>query len=302
MRDTSSKFETLRAAVAEATLTLGPQLQKEVAKGNFPKGDPFPIARAAGIMAAKKTSELIPYCHPVPVDWVEVSFEKGDREIRVRAEVKGLARTGLEMEALTAASLAALTLYDMLKPIGGEMGVSLRLVEKKGGKSAYAAPPPEGLQAALLVFSDSVASHQKEDKAGKIARELLKEHGVRVSSYKVLPDEKEMIVAEVKRLCDRRKVGLLVTTGGTGASARDVAPEAIAPLLEKRFPGIEEAVRAYGFRRTPYATLSRCLAGVRGETLILALPGSSRGVQETLEFLLPWVFHLYRPLRMERHD
>lgn len=303
MKDILDKFETARSARARAILSIDHKIERSLQQKDLPKGDPFAVAQVAAIQAAKRTADLIPYCHPIPLDHVAVTFTTKPRAIAVEVEAKAIAKTGVEMEALNACAVASLTLYDMLKPLGGKIVIQqIELVEKEGGKSSYAVPPPRQMKCALLIFSDSVYAGKKEDKAGAIAKDLLKKYGVKVGYYKVLPDEKEAIARTVRELCDGRKAKLLVTSGGTGASKRDTTPEAIIPLLDKRFEGIEEAIRAYGARRTPYASLSRCVAGVRGESLILALPGSSRGVRESLDFLLPWVFHIYRPMQMKRHD
>lgn len=303
MKEISQKFETARSAKAEATLSVSQKMAAQIAEGSFPKGDPFPVARVAAIQAAKRTSELIPYCHPIPMDYVEVSFTSKEQKVTIEVQVKAIAKTGVEMEALTAASVAALTLYDMLKPLGGELVIEeVRLLEKRGGKSSYEAKPQDELKAGVLVFSDAVSSGKKDDRAGNVVKEKLRALGIQILKMEILPDDEARIAEAVKTMCDELKVDLLITSGGTGASPRDVTPEAIVPLLDKRFEGIEEAVRAYGLKRTPYAALSRSVAGTRGKTLLLALPGSSRGVAESLEYLLTWIFHIYRPMRMQRHD
>lgn len=303
MRDISDKFETARTALAEAVLHLPEVIRERMASGALPKGDPFPIAKTAAILAVKNTSSIIPYCHPVPVDFVDVQFETKEQKIFVRVSVKSIAKTGVEMEALTGAAAAALTLYDMLKPISSDMTIEgIKLVEKRGGKSTFSDKPPEGLKAAVLVFSDSVSEGKKEDKAGKFACAFLKEWGIDVSHYEILPDEKQKIQSAVKLFCDEKHADMVVTSGGTGASPRDVTTESVLPLLDKHLVGMEEAMRAYGQKRTPYAALSRSVCGVRKNTLIIALPGSSRGVKESLQFLFPWLFHVYSPMKMKRHD
>lgn len=136
MVDVGSKEETERVAVAEAHVALPGDLVEKFFAGDLPKGDAAAAARVAGIMAAKKTPELIPLCHPIPVDSVEVSLEPSGHGIRVLATVRTTGRTGVEMEALTAVSIASLTIYDMVK--GVERGVtveSLRLLEKHGGQT-----------------------------------------------------------------------------------------------------------------------------------------------------------------------
>jgi cyclic pyranopterin phosphate synthase len=138
MVDVSAKAETARQAVARAVVKMRPATLRAIQRGNAPKGDVLGVARTAGILAAKRTPELIPLCHPLRLTKVEVAFEARPRhgELTVQARVSTVDKTGVEMEALTAASVAALTVYDMVKAL--EKGVTItnvQLVEKLGGKS-----------------------------------------------------------------------------------------------------------------------------------------------------------------------
>jgi cyclic pyranopterin phosphate synthase len=140
MVDVSAKAETSREAIARATLTMAPGTLRMVRRGNAPKGDVLGVARTAGILAAKRTSDLIPLCHPLRITGVEIDFDadEGRGRLTVEARVRTVDKTGVEMEALTAASVAALAVYDMVKAV--EKGVTIadvRLVEKKGGKSGH---------------------------------------------------------------------------------------------------------------------------------------------------------------------
>ncbi len=139
MVDVGDKAVTRREAVAQADLTMQPATLARILAGDMPKGDVLAVARTAGIMAAKKTSELIPLCHPLPLDRVEIHLEShGDAQLRITACVAVTAKTGAEMEALTAASVAGLTVYDMCKAV--DRGMTLRevtLLEKFGGRSGH---------------------------------------------------------------------------------------------------------------------------------------------------------------------
>ena len=153
MVDVSAKDTTERQAAAEATIVLSEEAYEAAVGGNGPKGDVLAAARIAGIMAAKKTSELIPLCHPIAITKTSVDFEPlADRHaLRILASVKTLAQTGVEMEALTAASIAALTIYDMVKAIDRSARIeNVQLVSKSGGKSgAYFAPTRNAAPAKL---------------------------------------------------------------------------------------------------------------------------------------------------------
>lgn len=145
MVDVGSKHATHRTAVAEGFLTMNAETLELIVSGTAPKGDVLAVARIAGIMAAKKTSDLIPLCHPLALTRAAINFTPSDQPsgIHIRAEVSVTGQTGVEMEALTAVSVAALTLYDMLKAAdkGMEIG-AIRLAEKTGGRTGYYAAPP----------------------------------------------------------------------------------------------------------------------------------------------------------------
>lgn len=299
MKDISNKITTQRIATAEGIVFASPEAVSAAKTGNTPKGAVWDIARSAGIMAAKRTSELIPYCHQIPLDHVEINFEPQDSCIKILATVKAINKTGVEMEALTAVSVSALTIYDMLKPIDTAVKISeLRLIEKRGGKSDF----KEKIipTAAILVTSDSIAQGKKDDKSGKLIVERLKSLGCDVKSYQVIPDEKEEILRWVKGWV-KEGIQLIVTTGGTGLGPRDVTVDALKGLIEREAPGISEAMRSFGQSRTPYAMLSRGLVGVIGKTLVITLPGSSKGVKESLDATFPHVFHIYPMLEGKGH-
>jgi len=292
MRDTSQKFETLREAKAEARVRMAETTMEAVKRGKVPKGDVLAMARAAGVMASKKTAELIPFCHPLPLDFVNIDYEMKKDEIIIRSEVRAIWKTGVEMEALTAVSVAALTVYDMLKPLDKQLTIEkIFLLEKRGGKSDFEDEFARPLRAGVLVISDSTFKGEREDKSGEIIRNRLKEYPVEIQEFKILPDDREVIVKEIKRLSDEEKVDLVLTTGGTGLGPKDVTPEATLEVIERIVPGITEAMRSFGQKRTPYAMLSRNVAGVRGKTLIVNLPGSSRGAEESMSILFPGILH-----------
>lgn len=301
MRSITHKIETLRRATAESRVKVSPQTLVRLLQNDLPKKDALPIARAAGVMAAKKTPELLPYCHPVPIDWVEIDFDTRGSEIFICATVEAAAKTGVEMEALTAASIAALTIYDMLKPIDEAIEItSTKLLTKTGGKSSFKEKIPAGFRAAVIVSSDSTARGARSDKSGRLIQERLRSLGV-TAEYEIVPDDKTVLSSMILGFCDRQ-FHLVITTGGTGLGPRDVTVEATEAVIDRQIPGIMEAARAYGQRRTPYAMLSRGIAGQKGNTIVVNLPGSSRGVEESLDAVFPAIFHAYKMMRGQSHE
>ena len=296
MRDIGRKIETLRKAVACSFLKANPETIKRLLENDLPKKDALVVARVAGIAAAKKTHEIIPYCHPLPVDVVEIEFEVLPDEVKITATVAAIWKTGVEMEALTAASVAALTLYDMLKPVDKNMEiVSTKLLEKTGGKSDFVEKIPKDFKTAVIVTSDSTAKGTRFDKSGRVIEERLKKEGI-VPEYVVLPDDGPMIQAKIEEFV-KKGVQLIITTGGTGLGPRDVTVEAAQAVIDREIPGIMEAARNFGQRKTPYAMLSRGVAGQKGNSIIVNFPGSSRGVEESLDAVFPAVLHAYKMMK-----
>jgi molybdenum cofactor biosynthesis protein MoaC len=302
MIDVSPKFNSLRYALAEGFLSGKEETLQRVFAKTVPKGDVTEVARAAGINAAKRCADWITFCHPIPLDWVEVHFEQKKHKIKVTAEVRSVWKTGVEMEAITAVSAALLNAYDMLKPLDDTLSFGdIRVVRKKGGKSDFSDFSGKDIKTAVLVISDSTHAGKREDKSGKIIQEFLADKPLQVKFYEVLPDEREVIADRLRQLADKEKVKLIFTTGGTGLGPRDVTPEATLAVIDRSVPGIVEAIRSHGRDRTPYAMLSRGEAGVRGESLIVNLPGSSKGALESLQALFPGLLHIFPMLQGKSH-
>lgn len=302
MIDVSPKFNSLRYAKAEGYLYGNPDVLARVADRTVPKGDVLEVARAAGIAAAKRCSDMIIFCHPIPLDWVEVNFEVEPEHIRVIAEVRSVWKTGVEVEAITGVTGALLNAYDMLKPLDDKLSFGgIRVLKKRGGKSDFADTFSKPVQTAILVLSDSTHAGTRKDKSGLIIKEFLEDLPVEISVYEVLPDERKLIAERLIALADKEKMQLVFTTGGTGLGPRDVTPEATLDVLERTIPGIVEAARKHGRDRTPFAMLSRGEAGVRGECVIINLPGSSKGALESLQALFPGLLHIFPMMRGKGH-
>ncbi len=302
MIDVSGKFNTLRYARAEGKLFASAEALERVRTRTVPKGDVLEVARAGGIQAAKRAADWMVFCHVIPLDWVDVTITVHTDHLQVVAEVRTVWKTGVEMEAMAAVSGALLNAYDMLKPLTDELEIgAIRLVEKRGGKSSFRDAFAEPLRAAVLVISDSTYAGKREDKSGKVIQRFLATQPIDVQTYEILPDDEERIAERLRQLADEA-YDLVFTTGGTGLGPKDRTPEATRRVVEREVPGIAEAIRQYGKERTPYAMLSREVVGLRGNTLIINLPGSSRGAQESLQALFPGLLHAFPMLWGGGHE
>jgi molybdenum cofactor biosynthesis protein MoaC len=299
MRNISAKADTLRTATAGCTLHAPADCITLLRERRAEKGDALEIGRMAGFLAAKKTWELLPLCHQLPLTAIDIRYELGAAQVDIRVRVETIAGTGVEMEALTAASVTALTIYDLLKPHAEQDAMritDIRLLEKTGGKSQYArALSPPG-RAVILAPSDAVVSGRKRATAAQTVREGLEKAGLAVQTVELMPADAAGLTRRLRHWLGEG-VDLIATVGGTGLYPGDHTVEVVRPLLDKELPGIMEAARHYGQRRTPYALISAGIAGITGRTLIVTFPGSTRGAQETLTALMPGLVHAIDGLR-----
>jgi cyclic pyranopterin monophosphate synthase len=316
MRDITHKQITLRAARAVGIIFCSPDTIELIRKDQLPKGNLFDVARAAGFLWAKATPQLLPHCHPVAIDGMDMQFEFLEKAlhgnlfdeavfsrsgIAIQGQASSIGRTGIEMEVLMAVSVAALEIYDMLKPVDTNLEIGhIRLLEKSGGKSdrdKFFATAPS---CAVLVCSDSTAEGKREDKSGKLIKEMLETAKAHVKYYAVVPDDKQPIQEQIREWV-AEDIQFIFTTGGTGLGPRDNTVSAVKEILERDADGIAEAMRVYGQARTPLAMMSRAVAGSIAQTLIVTLPGSSDGARESLEAILPAVFHARKMMKGGGH-
>jgi len=299
MADVSAKPPTRREAHASGRIVMQPETIALLQRQELPKGNVLATAKIAGIQAAKQASALIPLCHQLNLSWIDLEFELLESHIGISATVITREATGVEMEALTAVSVAALTIYDMCKAVDKTMEISgIRLEKKTGGKQAFAAEYRP--RTAILVLSDSIAAGLSSDRSGAILKTGLEVAGCAIDDLTIIPDEPAEMVSRVEAWIGEG-MELIVTSGGTGIGPRDQTIETLTPKFTRRLPGVEQALFQWGQGKIRTAMMSRLAAGLIGDTLVICLPGSAGAANDALEVLIPAVFHAFPMLRGEGH-
>lgn len=295
MVDITHKSSALRKAIATATVkTSSLDTIAAIENRTVPKGDIFEFSRASALFAVKKTSDVIPDCHPLPVEYTSITFKIEDLSVIISVEVHTIYKTGVEVEAMHGASVAALVMYDMLKPIDKNVEIqNISLLEKQGGKSDDNKFINSNLKAAVIVCSDSAFKGEKEDTSGKSICKSLEKYQIKNIDYQIIPDDFNTIQSSLIDLKEK-DFDLVIFTGGTGLSSKDVTPDAVFPLIDRNIPGIMETARNYGQQRIKTSMLSRGVAGFSDKTLILTLPGSRKAVEESMEALFPQILHVFQ--------
>lgn len=302
MVDVGGKPITDRRAVAEGRVHVGPEVAVAIKSDSLKKGDLLQVARLGGVQAAKRTADLVLLCHPLPLSHIDVDARLEDETVVITASVRTAGQTGVEMEALAAVAGAALNVVDMGKSLNPSIEIqSLRVVEKTGGKSGPKKPAATGVRVAILTVSDSRSAGAAEDLATPLLTQAVQDFiGGEVVAAAIVPDERETIARQLRQWASSGEApALILTTGGTGVGPRDVTPEATIDVIQRTHPGLLELARARCLPGKPHAFLSRGIAGVVDQTLVVNLPGSPRGAVDTLRLIADVLPHTLETLRGE---
>ncbi|MDD6614793.1 MAG: bifunctional molybdenum cofactor biosynthesis protein MoaC/MoaB [Lachnospiraceae bacterium] len=353
MVNVGEKPVSQRTAEAAGRVLVNEETFRLIRSGGMKKGDVLAAAQIAGVAGAKRTWELIPMCHPILMDGIDLQLELDEKRcsVEIRASVSCDGRTGVEMEALTAVSTAALTVYDMCKAVQKDIVISdIRLLSKTGGvhgdfvraeaedveggcpesggvvsenehdgtaeagctensgtvsghcgeescagntevSPEKASELPKKYTAAVITVSDKGYQGKREDTSGPALVRILEEKGFSVIYTAIVPDEADLIRKELLDCADEKKAALVLTTGGTGFSPRDITPEVTLEVIERQTPGLPEAMRAESMKITSKGCLSRSVAGIRKRTLIINLPGSRKASTENIGAVIDPVMH-----------
>ena len=323
MIDVGGKTPTHRTAIAEGRIHVGASAFALISQRALPKGDVLVLAEIAGIQGAKTASQLIPLCHPMGLDQVQILTELEDESctVRVSCIASTHAKTGVEMEALAGVNAALLTIWDLTKMVEADLTIrDVRLLAKVGGKSGLwlnpagvpdwvkdkVAPAPaqtlKGVTAAFITLSDRAAAGIYEDKATPIGVALLESLGAVIHGTHVIPDEPAELTRKIQEIQAEGRARLIITSGGTGVAPRDKTPETIAALADRVIPGIGEQLRLYGAQFTPFSWSSRSIGATCGNMLIITLPGNPKAVREGIECLHKQIPHLINTIDNVKHD
>ena len=294
MVDVSGKDVTARTATASGRVLVSAEVVALLRGEGVPKGDALAVARVAGIMAAKQTPSLVPLCHPLAISGVTVDLAVADDAVEIRATVRTTDRTGVEMEALTAVSVAALTVVDMVKAVDkGAVITDVRVESKTGGKSGDwsrvtgSMSLPRGGRRRLQPRGRGRLRGRHRTADRRRSWPSSASRSARRSSYPT-------VSRSAPRSPPRRRGGarVVLTTGGTGLTPTDRTPEVTRAVLDFEVPGIAEAIRPTA---SPRASRRRCCpAASRGSSascLVVNLPGSRGGVKDGLAVLRPMLVH-----------
>lgn len=317
MIDVGEKSVTKRRALAKGSISVASKTIAMIKDGTSPKGNILAIAEVAGIMAAKNTSQLLPLCHPLLLDSVRIWYQVNDSEVIAHCEVICHARTGVEMEALVGVNVCLLTIYDLAKAVDPVIEISnVYLDTKEGGKTGTWRHPralfsltPKlshqesefaALRFAVGTLSDRASTGDYVDESGPLLTSFFNTRGSHEIFYSIIPDEKEAIIRLVKNAIEGQ-ADVLLFTGGTGISERDITPEVVRELSSKELVGFGELQRAHGAQFTSSSWLSRSSAFIVQKTLVILFPGSPKAVRQGLECIGGLIPHAIRMMRGESH-
>ncbi len=318
MVDVAHKAVTERIAHATSFVACNTEAVRLLRSGELKKGDALAVARIAAIASVKKTPDLIPLCHPIAMTGMKVEITVHDEGVQTHTRVTTTDRTGIEMEALTAATTAALNIIDMIKAVDRGAHISYaRIDHKAGGRSGEwtrtptppvnsktDAPPTQPTTkdtpvVGVVTISDRSFTGERPDRTGPAITEHVQGWGHLVDT-RLVPDDITHIRTAITDLQDAG-AWLIITTGGTGITSRDLTPQAVTPMLSTTLPALANALQNSGIGKAPGALLSRSIAGLINRTAVVTLPGSPHAVRDGLAILDTVREHLHSQLADADH-
>lgn len=310
MQDVSGNTSSLRTAKGIAVLRLDKKGYEKLKENALLNRDWRESVRLAAYLGAKNTSALLPQCHSVSLDGFEVDFvllapgesmpvypDNTHFVAVITGAARSVGRKGVEMEVLTGLSIAAMSLYDLMKSLSEDLEVvSVRLLPGEGKKPDKPKQTGRRYRFGVLFCADKKRVEKGDDAAGQLALEILKDFNIELVEYAVLPLE-VFLIEEKLEAWVREDVHFILTIGGTGPGKQDVVPQLLSQMVDKSLPGLTAAIYQHGFERSSKAMLSTLAAGVKEESILLSLPGSTSGLRESMEAILPEIFSFRKMIK-----
>jgi cyclic pyranopterin monophosphate synthase len=312
MINVAKKRPTHRHAIAYGSIHVGENAFRLIQEKSMPKGCPLLLCEIAGINAAKNVCSQLSLCHPIELEQVliQTELDKDNFSVTVYATVCATAKTGVEMEALAGVNAALLSIYDITKNVEPALSIKeVRLLVKEGGKKGQWLHPQgvpqkvldhiklqdkaplQNFKTSIITVSDRASQGVYEDKSGVMLKDKLSSLGASIESYGIVEDNKQSIIQYIDEITASFLPHLIVLTGGTGIASRDVTPEVIAAISEKEIPGIGELLRSTGAFYTPYSYLSRSVACLYQNALVISIPGNPKAIEQCLPPLVELIPH-----------
>ncbi len=324
MINISEKLNTKRTAMAKGDIFLDTNTFELIAHKKLSKGDAISLAEIAGIMAAKRTADTIPLCHPLILDSIEMHFllNANSNSITAYSFIQCFAKTGAEIEALFAVQTALLCIYDLAKAHTTDLKISeIEVIYKDGGKNNYnnlLEKIPEkflkyitknninnslfkNINFVIGTISDRASKKIYEDLSGNYLNKFINENGGNVCATFIIPDESKQIEQNITKYSNEKQY-IIITTGGTGFSKRDITPDTLENICTREHYGIGEYFRKYGSQFTHLSYFSRSAVYEVDKSIVICLPGSLKAVQELSQPLAEIVPHIYSLIKGEFHD
>ncbi len=285
MDDSSSNPAAQQSAKAEGKIFFSNGAREILLKENTPKTDVVTAAKVAGIQAAKRASEVIPFHHANTLNWVELNFSAGEDHIKIESTVKAVSRSGLEMEALTAVSVAALTLLDICKEHDQQVNIQdLKLVPKVSKKKMLTVKTP--IKVGIIVISDRITAGLADDEVGQLLQSGFANAGYHANNYSIISNDSDKLIEKVQEWLEQ-SIELIITAGGNGIGPRDITLTSLEPFFDFRMEGLEQTLHSIAQVNNNGFFVDRLAVGKIGKTIVICLPIDVALAQDALNVILP---------------
>ncbi len=285
MDDSSSRPEAQQSAKAEGKIFFSNGAREILLEENAPKLDVITAAKVAGIQAAKRASEFIPFHHSTALNWIELDFTSTEDHIKIQSTVKAVTRSGLEMEALTAVSVAALTILDMCKDHDQQVNIQdIKLIPKVSKRRMLTVKT--ALKVGIIVISDRITAGLADDEVGQVLQSGFAKEGYHANNYSIISNDADKLIEKVQEWLEQN-IELIITTGGNGIGPRDITLTSLEPFFDFRMEGLEQTLHSIAQVKNNGFYMDRLAAGKIGKTIVICLPIDITLVQDVLNVILP---------------